>query len=327
MQKIIPAKLQKGDEVRIVAPARSFKIIGQDSREWAAKRFADMGLKVSFGKYMKTEEMDLMGSSAVEHRVADLMDAFKDKNVKAIFTIIGGSNSNQILPYLDYEVIRNNPKIFCGFSDITALLNAIYAKTGLVTFHGPHYSSIGCIKGSKYTLENLQTMLMGEQKNQLQPSKEWSDDLWFINQEDRNFIKNEGWWIINEGKAEGTIIGGNIGTFDLLLGTSYRPKFEKDTILFIEDCFTSAGDAGAFDRHLQALMYQEDFKNVKGMVIGRFQKASEVSREKLEFILNKPELKHMPIIANVDFGHTTPLTTFPIGGTAKIENNQIYFEI
>ena len=74
-------------------------------------------------------------------------------------------------------------------------------------------------------------------------------------------------------------------------------------------------------------MYQDDFKNVKGMVIGRFQKASEVSREKLEFILNKPELKNMPIIANVDFGHTTPLTTFPIGGTAKIENNQIYFEI
>ena len=102
---------------------------------------------------------------------------------------------------------------------------------------------------------------------------------------------------------------------------------KKDTILFIEDCFTSAGDAGAFDRHLQALMYQEDFKNVKGMVVGRFQKASEVSREKLEFILNKPELKHMPIIANVDFGHTTPLTTFPIGGTAKIENNQIFVEI
>ena len=168
---------------------------------------------------------------------------------------------------------------------------------------------------------------MGEQKNQLRPSKEWSDDLWFINQNDRHFIKNEGWWIINEGKAEGTIIGGNIGTFDLLLGTSYRPKFEKDTILFIEDCFTSAGDAGAFDRHLQALMYQEDFKNVKGMVVGRFQKASEVSREKLEFILNNPELKHMPIIANVDFGHTTPLTTFPIGGTAKIENNQIFVEI
>ncbi len=327
MKKIVPAKLQKGDEVRIVAPARSFKIIGQDSRECAAKRFADMGLKVTFGKYMASEEMDLMGSSSVEHRVFDMMEAFKDKNVKAIFTIIGGANSNQILPYLDYEVIKNNPKIFCGFSDITALLNAIYAKTGMITFHGPHYSSIGCIKGSEYTLENLQNMLMGAQKGELLPSKEWSDDPWFIDQNDRHFIKNEGWWVINPGQAKGTIIGGNIGTFDLLLGTSFRPKFEKDTILFIEDCFTSAGDAGAFDRHLQALMYQDDFKNVAGIVVGRFQKASEVSREKLEFILNKPELKHLPIIANVDFGHTTPLTTFPIGGTATINGDKIFIEL
>ncbi len=327
MQKIIPNKLQKGDEVRIIAPARSLKIIGQDSRDCAKSRFEKMGLKVTFGKHMATEEMDLMGSSSVQHRVEDLMDAFKDKNVKAIFTIIGGANSNQILPYLDYEVIKQNPKIFCGFSDITALLNAIYAKTGLVTFHGPHYSSLGCIHGAEYTLENLNKMLFEDQKNQIVPSKEWSDDLWFIDQEKREFIKNEGWWVIRQGQAEGKIIGGNIGTFDLLLGSPYRPSFEKDTILFIEDCYTSGGDAGAFDRHLQALMYQEDFKNVKALVIGRFQKASNVSREILEFILNKPKLQNMPIIANVDFGHTTPLITFPIGGHAKIDGDKIFIEM
>lgn len=73
-------------------------------------------------------------------------EAFGDQNVKAVFTVIGGSNSNQLLPYLDYELIRQNPKIFCGFSDITALLNGIYAKTGLVTFSGPHFSSLGMKK-------------------------------------------------------------------------------------------------------------------------------------------------------------------------------------
>lgn len=328
MKKIVPEKLAAGDEVRIVAPARGLKLIGRDSRAQALKIFAEMGLKVTFGKNTTDENFDMMGSSSIEKRVADIHDAFADPKVKAVFTVIGGSNSNQLLPYLDYELIRDNPKIFCGFSDITALLNAIYAQTGLVTFSGPHFSSLGMIKGCEYTIENLKKMVIGEGKNEIKPSPEWSDDLWFLDQEKRNFIKNEGWWVIRSGSAEGKIIGGNLGTFDLLLGTPYRPVFEADTILFIEDCFTSGGDAGAFERNLQALMYQEDFKNVRALVIGRFQKASEASREKLEFILDKPQLKNLPIIANVDFGHTTPLLTLPIGGSARITpRNEIFVQI
>lgn len=328
MKKIVPEKLAAGDEVRIVAPARGLKLIGQDSRAQALKIFAEMGLKVTFGKNTTDENFDMMGSSSIEKRIADIHEAFADPKVKAVFTVIGGSNSNQLLPYLDYELIRNNPKIFCGFSDITALLNAIYAQTGLVTFSGPHFSSLGMIKGCEYTIENLKKMIIGEGKNEIKPSPEWSDDLWFLDQEKRSFIKNEGWWVIRSGSAEGKIIGGNLGTFDLLLGTPYRPVFEADTILFIEDCFTSGGDAGAFERNLQALMYQEDFKNVRALVIGRFQKASEVSREKLEFILDKPQLKNLPIIANVDFGHTTPLLTLPIGGSARITpRNEIFVQI
>ena len=328
MKKIVPEKLAAGDEVRIVAPARGLKLIGQDSRVQALKIFAEMGLKVTFGKNTTDENFDMMGSSSIEKRIADIHEAFADPKVKAVFTVIGGSNSNQLLPYLDYELIRNNPKIFCGFSDITALLNAIYAQTGLVTFSGPHFSSLGMIKGCEYTIENLKKMIIGEGKNEIKPSPEWSDDLWFLDQEKRNFIKNEGWWVIRSGSAEGKIIGGNLGTFDLLLGTPYRPVFEADTILFIEDCFTSGGDVGAFERNLQALMYQEDFKNVRALVIGRFQKASEVSREKLEFILDKPQLKNLPIIANVDFGHTTPLLTLPIGGSARITpRNEIFVQI
>ncbi len=328
MKKIVPEKLVAGDEVRIVAPARGLKLIGQDSRAQALKIFAEMGLKVTFGKNTTDENFDMMGSSSIEKRIADIHEAFADPKVKAVFTVIGGSNSNQLLPYLDYELIRNNPKIFCGFSDITALLNAIYAQTGLVTFSGPHFSSLGMIKGCEYTIENLKKMIIGEGKNEIKPSPEWSDDLWFLDQEKRSFIKNEGWWVIRSGSAEGKIIGGNLGTFDLLLGTPYRPVFEADTILFIEDCFTSGGDAGAFERNLQALMYQEDFKNVRALVIGRFQKASEVSREKLEFILDKPQLKNLPIIANVDFGHTTPLLTLPIGGSARITpRNEIFVQI
>lgn len=326
MQKIVPAKLEKGDEIRVIAPARGLKIIGQESRDIAAKRFAEMGLKVTFGKNTTDENWDMMGSSSIEDRVSDIHEAFSDKNVKAIFTIIGGANSNQLSPYLDYELIKANPKIFCGFSDITALLNGIYAMTGLVTFSGPHYSSFGMRDGFDYTWENVKKMLFGNGENAVEPSEEWSDDMWFVNQDKREFIKNEGYWDIHNGEAEGVIIGGNLGTFDLLLGTKYRPAFAENTILFVED--TEGTNIAQFERNLQALIYQPDFKNVKGLVIGRFQKGSKISREQLEFIVTtKRELKNLPILGNVDFGHSTPMLTLPIGGTAEINNGKLKLKI
>lgn len=326
MQKIIPALLKEGDEIRIIAPSRGTKIIGQETRTIARQRLEKMGFKVTFAQNAIDENWDMTGSTTIEKRVADIHDAFRDNNVKAIFTIIGGANSNQLLPHLDYNLIKNNPKFFCGFSDITALLNAIYAKTGLITFSGPHFSSLGMKKGCEYTIANLQTMLTGSRSNKLQASEEWSDDLWFLDQDKRTFIKNDGHWIINEGHAEGTLIGGNLGTFNLLLGSQYRPEFLENTILFIED--TEGSDILDFERNLQALLYQPDFKNVKGLLIGRFQKGSNVNREQLEFIIkNKTELADMPIIANLDFGHSTPLLTLPIGGYATVNSDEITVKV
>ena len=224
--------------------------------------------------------------------------------------------------YLDYDLIKKNPKVFCGFSDITALLNAIYAKTGLVTFSGPHFSSLGMLKGCDYTIKNMVKMLMEKGENEVAPSKEWSDDLWFIDQEKRDFIPNEGYWVLNDGQAKGTLLGGNLGTFNLLLGTSFRPKFEPDTVLFVED--TAESSIFSFMRNLTALTYQDDFKNVKGVLIGRFQKESKVSREQLAYIVKNIEpLSHLPVVANVDFGHSTPLLTLPVGGIAEINGANI----
>lgn len=323
MQKIIPNKLQKGDRIMIVAPSRGLKLIGQDCRQIAEERFKQMGLEVVFASNTTDENWNMQGCGSVEKRAADIMQAFTDKSVKAIFTVIGGFNSNQILAYLDYEVIRQNPKIICGFSDITALLDAINAKTGLEVYYGPHYSSIGMKKGCEYTLDYLQKMLFSDEEIEIKPSAEWSDDLWFLDQEKREFIKNEGFWNIHDGSAEGTIVGGNLGTFNLLLGTEYRPEFPQNTILMIED----AGETTdvVFDRNLQALCHQPDFKNVKGLVIGRFQKSSKMSREMLEFIINnKTELKNIPVLANVDYGHTTPIITIPLGGYAKMQNGRLF---
>ncbi|WP_134686421.1 S66 family peptidase [Brevibacillus migulae] len=311
---MIPAKLQKGDEIRIVAPSRSLDIIGAKERERATRRLEALGFHVSFGRHV--QERDLFDSSSIEHRVADLHDAFSDPKVKAILTVIGGFNSNQLLRYLDYELIRQNPKILCGYSDITALANAIYAKTGMITYSGPHFSTFGMEKGFDYILDYFQRCLMSEEPIELATSSAWSDDAWYFDQENRTFIPNEGYLAIQEGEGEGTIIGGNLCTLNLLQGTEYMPSL-AGAILFLEDDYVV--DAPTFDRDLQSLLHQPGFSEVKGIVIGRFQQESNMTQEKLlQIIATKQELRGIPVLAQADFGHTTPMFTFPIGGSASL---------
>lgn len=325
MLKIIPNKLQKGDKIMVVAPSRGLKLIGQDCREIALQRFRDMGLNVVFAPNTTDENWNEQGCGSIEQRAADIMTAFSDPSVKAIFTVIGGFNSNQILQHLDYEIIKKNPKIICGFSDITALLDAIHSQTGLEVYYGPHFSSIGMAFGCEYTLSYLQKILFTDDEFEVIAAENWSDDLWFLDQQKRTFIKNDGFWNIHNGRAEGTIVGGNLCTFNLLLGTPYRPPFVPNTILFIEDDGSSS--AMVFDRNLQALCHQPDFANVAALVIGRFQKSSEITRPMLEFIINnKPELKNLPVLANVDYGHSTPIITIPLGGTARLENGRLWLK-
>lgn len=316
---MIPEKLNPGDEVRIIAPSRSMVILGEDCKKIATERLEALGLKVTFGKYVMEADEDYMCTS-VEHRVEDLNEAFRDKNVKAILTVIGGFNSNQILDYIDYELIKENPKIFCGFSDITAISNAIYAKTGLVTYSGPHYSSFGMLKGFEYELEYFKKMFLQSEEIEVESSKEWSDDPWFMDQENREFIKNEGMYIINEGKAEGNIVGGNLCTLNLLQGTEYMPNIEGKILFLEDDEMAEKVYLMEFDRDLQSLIHTKEFKNIKAIVIGRAQKSCNMTKEKwIKMIKNKPELKDIPVIAGADFGHTTPIFAFPIGGYAKLE--------
>ena len=315
---MVPNKLKPGDEVRVIAPSRSMVIIGEDCKKIATDRLESLGLKVTFGKHVMEADSDYLCAS-IESRVEDLNEAFRDKNVKAILTVIGGFNSNQLLDYIDYDAIKENPKIFCGFSDITALSNSIYAKTGLVTYSGPHWSSFGMLKGFDYEFEYFKKMFMEDEEIEITSSKEWSDDAWFMDQENREFILNEGMFIINEGVTEGEIVGGNLCTLNLLQGTEYMPDI-SNKVLFIEDD-DMAGKIYLmeFDRNLQSLMHMSEFKTVKGIVLGRSQKATAMTKEKwMKLIKNKKELANIPVIAGADFGHSTPIFTFPIGGYAKL---------
>ena len=322
---MIPQKLKDGDEIRIISPARSLVIISRSSQRIALQRLKEMGLKVTFSKHIK--EKDDFNSSLIKSRLDDIHRAFLDKNVKGVLTTIGGFNSNQLLKYLDYKLIKSNPKILCGYSDITALQNAIYQKTGVITYSGPHFSTFGMLKGIDYTIEYFKKCLMKKDPFDIVASKEWSDDSWYKDQENRKFIKNKGFLVVNEGKAEGIIIGANLCTFNLLQGTEFMPGL-KNSILFIEDDKESKPQH--FDRDLQSLIHLPDFESVKGIVIGRFQKDSGITNDLLiKIIKTKKELDHIPIISGVDFGHTAPHITFPIGGKAKllVNKNKLKLEI
>jgi len=328
MSIIIPEKLKIGDEIRIVAPARSMSLLSDEIIKLAKKNIEKLGFKVTFSQNCR--EKDTFISSSIESRVDDLHKAFLDSTVKAIFTVIGGFNSNQLLRYLDYELIKQNPKILCGYSDITAIANAITCKTGLITYSGPHFSTWAMKKEFEYNLEYFTKCLMHNAPFQVISSKTWTDDAWYIDQDNRNIEKNIGLIVLNDGVAEGKIFGGNLCTFNLLHGTEYMPNL-NNSILFLEDDDMAGSFFGVeFDRNLQSLIHQPNFENVKGLVIGRFQKKTEMSVEKLITIVkSKKELSHIPIIANVDFGHTNPMITFPIGGFAKIftTNQTVQLEI
>lgn len=314
MKNIFPKHLNIGDEIRIIAPSSSLGIISEDVKRIANERFSSLGLKLSFGKHIS--ELDEFHSSSIKSRVSDLHDAFSDVNVKAVICVIGGFNCNQLLGYIDWSIIKKNPKILCGYSDITILNNAILRKAGLVSYSGPCYSTFGQKLYFDYTLEYFKKCLMSDEAFEISPSKSWTDDEWYLDQDSRNPVTNDGWFILNEGQANGEAHGGNLCTLNLLQGTEYFPKF-KNSILFLEDDEDS--NSRRFDRDLQSLIHLPDFKHVKGLVIGRFQKGSVVTKDILNKIIKtKKELLTIPVIANVDFGHTSPIITYPIGGIVEL---------
>lgn len=312
---LIPPRLMPGDTICVVAPSLSLAVIDEQTRQIASQNLSGLGLRVIFSR--NAEALDRFQSSPATLRVDDLHQAFLDPQVKGILSAIGGYNCNQLLSRLDYDLIRQHPKALCGYSDITALQNAIYARTGLVSYSGPHFSTFGMRHGLEYTLEHFRKCLMQDGPFTIPPSSAWSDDAWYRDQERREMLPNPGYRVIQEGQAQGRLVGGNLCTLNLLQGTAFMPSLEG-AILMLEDDFES--QAGHFDRDLQSLLHLPDSAGVRGLVIGRFQKESHIDDETLaQIIRSKPELKGLPVIANANFGHCTPQFTFPVGGAARLE--------
>lgn len=308
-------KLEPGDEVRVVAPAVSYAKMTIEQDLIAKLILSEFGLSVTIAQ--NATSIDSLGYSASPtQRAADINQAFADPAVKMILAAKGGFNSNQILNYLDYDLIRANPKLFCGYSDITAISNAIYAKTGLVTYSGPNYSSLDESRTPE-TLEYFIKCMFNSDPYSLEPPQRWFDAGWQDDAANQIGFGDTDFWTIHDGRAEGTIVGGNLCTLNLLQGTEFMPDL-VDAILFLEDDHESQYQH--FDRNLQSLLHQPGIDQVRGVVIGRFQRDSHMDSDKLTYLIqSKPELKGKPVVANVPFGHTSPKITFPIGGRCLLE--------
>ncbi len=307
---------------KIIAPSSAF-YIDNERFSLAQKRLDEMNIKIEIGTNIG--HGNFMGTASIKDRVEELVSAFSDLKIDAIMSIIGGTNSEELLDFLPYDFIAKYPKPLFGFSDITVLQNALFSQCGLISFSSPHFSSLSMIKGCEYSLENLQKTLSSH-SYRVYPSQYWSDDLWFLDQENRKFYSNDGWKILNHGSMEGTVIGGNLMSLATLFGTKYMPDL-KDSIVFVEEApISDDGEDATFSiflRNIGALFRQKGAEKIKGLVIGRFHSNAGVSDQHLEYILEShPFLRKIPVIANVDFGHTTPVFTFPIGGHCSFNGNE-----
>ena len=315
MKTIYPKKLSKGDQIQVIAPSSSLTSMKASVKKRAIQRVSRiLGLSVSFGAH--TSEKDMFGSSPLQSRLKDLHAAFANTHVKGVACVRGGYNANTLLPYIDWELIQKNPKPFWGYSDITVLANAIYAKTGLMTYSGPNFASFGLDseKGiPDYIFDYFEKCLFHETAFEITASQ-------YSGERNVAPTKNKGFVLLQEGTAEGTVIGGNLCSLNLLQGTEYMPSI-KDKILFLEDDdFGGKETPIEFERNLESLLQLPHADTIRAIVFGRFQKGATMTMQKLAFMLSSKRIsKNIPIIAHVDFGHTNPMITFPIGGTVRIQ--------
>ena len=293
---ILPNKLKKGDTIGVIAPSNT--IVGENIEEIKrAKKIVEAdGFKVKFSKNLFSSTN--IYSSTAKEKAEDINNMFEDKEVKMIWCAKGGNNSNSTFEYLDFETIENNPKIICGYSDITSLTNIITEKTGLVTFSSTNFKTIATDETDYSYKDAIKRFADGN----LELGKEES-----------------GYKTIKEGIAEGKLIGGNLSLIRGLTSGKYAIDF-MDKILFIEELGFET-DPAMTSNNIYFMKQNGVFDKIKGLWIGNYEHESGVALEKivLDVIGDKYDF---PIVKSNNFGHIEIKTTIPIGTKARIDTSK-----
>lgn len=288
-------KLKKGDTIGIIAPA---SCTTYEKVLEAKKNIEDMGYQVILGECTKKQWYSYAGTD--EERAEEINSFFADKSIDAIICMRGGYGSNRLIELLDFEVIKRNPKIFVGYSDITTLHIALNEKANLITFHGPMAVSNFTGNYNRYTYENFIEMLSNSK----------------YEQSIKNITKELK--VLNEGRAKGKLVGGNLATLIATLGTEYDLDY-NGKILFLEEI---GEKTYKIDRFLNQLKKHGVFEKIEGLVLGDFKNCiqdSEKDMTLLEVFQNYFKELKKPVIYNFESGHSEPMLTLPLGAICEID--------
>ncbi|PEA84350.1 S66 family peptidase [Bacillus pseudomycoides] len=313
--------LKKGDTIGIYSPSSPVTYTSPKRFNRAKKYLQDKGFYILEGRL--TGKQDFYRSGSIQERAEELNALIRNPNVTCIMSTIGGMNSNSLLPYIDYKALKENPKIMIGYSDTTALLLGIYAKTGITTFYGPalvpSFGEFEPFVNSTYTY--FAEALMEEQEIPYKVKKPlfWTDDFinWEEKTKDKELRKNE-WICVNGGKTTGRLIGGNLNTIQGIWGSPFMPSIKEGDILFIED---SSKDAATIERSFSLLKISGVFDKVSGIILGKHEQFDDcgTNRKPYEILLEVLENRKLPFLADFDCCHTHPMMTMPIGVQVELD--------
>ncbi len=319
---LLPPRLSRGDTIGIVTPSVPSPAGAPRRFERGVAELERLGFRVRTATNARRARGHRSGT--IDERLADLHELFGDPGVHAILCAIGGFNSNSLLEELDYDLIRSNPKIFVGYSDVTALHAGIWSQTGLAVCLGPslmmQFAEFDGV--DPYTWDAWQrTLMRAEPAGELEPAGEWTEEFLAWDEEDtrrRERRTNAGPRTLLPGDAEGPIVAGNLVTLLALAGTPFWPDFDG-VLLFLEGDATE--DVPRFDRALTQLRLIGVFEQIAGLAFGRFMTESSLGRDSPlgAIVLETTRGFAFPIAADLDFGHTDPMFCLPWGVRARLE--------
>lgn len=315
------SKLEIGDSIGIFSPSTPITKTIPIRYERGKKYLEEKGFNIVEGNL--TGKRDYYRSGTIKERAEELNELIRNPEVKCIMSTIGGLNSNSILPYIDYDAFKENPKIIIGYSDITAILLGIYAKTGVSTFYGPAIaSSFGEFPPFvDETYKYFKEILIDETELplNLEMPINWTEEFidWKIQNKEKEPRDNK-WVTVIEGEAKGRLIGGNLNTMAGIWGSEYMPEIRKGDILLLED---SLLDIATVERSFSMLKVNGVFDRVSGIILGKHELFKDLGtgREPYEVLLEVLDGQEIPFIADFDCCHTHPMMTLPIG--CEIELN------
>lgn len=314
-------KLKKGDTIGIFSPSSPATVFARERYERAKKFLVEKGFNIKEGSL--TGKSDFYRSGSIKDRARELNELIYDEDVRCIISTIGGMNSNSILPYIDYEFLKKNPKIIMGYSDVTAILLAIYAKTGIKTYYGPAVvASFGEFPPFvDKTYEYFEDILINLDKLpfELKTPEEWTDEYIPWDKQDRRKNGNPNEVItVNGGIARGRLIGGNLNTMQGIWNTEYMPTINKGDILLIED---SLKDIATIERSFSLLKCSGVFEKIGGIILGKHELFDDLKTGRKPYEVLKEVIGdiNIPFIAEFDCCHTHPMLTIPIGSIVEID--------